>query len=85
MLRGGEKQDEKQDSKDSKIKIKLKVKVSSSTGEGNPDITKYISLLQDVLQELADNVGINLDYFEVNLNNYLMFKPLCKKQIRVRA
>ena len=66
--------DEKQDSKDSKIKIKLKVKVSSSTGEGNPDITKYISLLQYVLQELADNVGINLDYFEANLNSYLMFK-----------
>ena len=26
------------------------------------------------MQELADNTDINLDYFEMNLNNYLMFK-----------
>ena len=56
------------------IKEAKKKKESSSEGEGNPDITKHISLLQYVLQELADNAGISLDYFEINLNNYLMFK-----------
>lgn len=27
-----------------------------------------------MLQEMADSVDINLDYFEINLNNYLMYK-----------
>ena len=61
--------------KDKKKEIKnVQKKDSSALGEGNPDITKYVSLLQYVLQELSDTIGINLDYFEVNLNNYLMFK-----------
>ena len=65
----------KKKDKDKKKEIKdVKKKDSSSLGEGNPDITKHISLLQFVLQELADNTGISLDYFEINLNNYLMFK-----------
>ena len=51
-----------------------KKKESSSIGESNPDITKHIALIQYVLQELADSTGISLDYFEMNLNNYLMFK-----------
>ena len=61
--------EKKGDTKDSKKK-----KESSSSGDGNPDITKHVSLLQFVLQELADNAGISLDLFEINLNNYLMFK-----------
>ena len=56
------------------IKEVKRKKDSSSEGEGNPDITKHISLIQYVLQELADNTGITLDYFEINLNKYLMFK-----------
>ena len=49
-------------------------KESSSHGDSNPEITKHISLLQYMLQEMADSVDINLDYFEINLNNYLMYK-----------
>ena len=51
-----------------------KKKDSSSLGEGNPELTKHIALIQFVLQEMADTTGISLDYFEINLNNYLMFK-----------
>ena len=51
-----------------------KKKDSSSLGEGNPELTKHIALIQFVLQEMADTTGICLDYFEINLNNYLMFK-----------
>ena len=47
---------------------------SSATGENNPIMTKHISLLLFVLHELADNCDISLDYFDINLNNYLMFK-----------
>ena len=67
-------------SKDKKKKIEgiknIKKKQSSSIGEGNPEITKYIPLLQYVLQELADNTGIRLDYFEMNLNSFLMCKNI---------
>ena len=59
--------------KDKKDK-KEKKKDSSSLGDSNPEKTKYVSLLQYVLQEIADNVGINLDYFEINLNSYFLFK-----------
>ena len=54
----------------------IKKKQSSSIGEGNPEVTKYIPLLQYVLQELADNTGIRLDYFEMNLNSFLMCKNI---------
>ena len=64
----------KKKGKDKNNEIKERNKESSSFGDSNPEITKHISLIQYVLQELADNAGINLDYFEVNLNNYLMFK-----------
>ena len=47
---------------------------ANASGENNPVITKHIPLLLFVLHELADNCGISLDYFEMNLNNYLMFK-----------
>ena len=60
--------DKKNEKKDNKIKELI------SFGSGNPHVTKYISLLQYVLQQLADNTGISLDYFESNLNSYLMFK-----------
>ena len=42
--------------------------------ENNPESTKHIPLLLFVLQELRDNCDISLDYFDMNLNNYLMFK-----------
>ena len=44
--------------------------------ENYPIITSYISLLLLSLHELADNTDIVLDYFEINLNNYLMFKNI---------
>ena len=44
--------------------------------ENYPLITSYISLLLLSLHELADNTDIGLDYFEINLNNYLMFKNI---------
>ena len=47
---------------------------SNASGENIPIITKHISLLLFVLHELADNCDISLDYFDINLNNYLMFK-----------
>ena len=47
---------------------------ANASGENNPIITKHIPLLLFVLHQLADNCGISLDYFEMNLNNYLMFK-----------
>ena len=68
------KQKDKDKKKNEIIKGIIKKKESSSTGESNPDLTKYISILQYIMQELADNTDINLDYFEMNLNNYLMFK-----------
>ena len=66
----------KKKDKDKKNDIKESKKESSSLGDSNPEVTKHVSLLQYVLQELADNVGINLDYFEINLNNYLIFKNI---------
>ena len=66
----------KKKDKDKKNDIKESKKESSSLGDSNPEVTKHVALLQYVLQELADNVGINLDYFEINLNNYLIFKNI---------
>ena len=65
----GQKKPHKFDLKD----IKKETNANAS-GENNPIITKHIPLLLFVLHELADNCGISLDYFEMNLNNYLMFK-----------
>ena len=42
--------------------------------ESNPDIQKNTAILQMFLQELAANCGIDLSYFEVNFNSYLMFR-----------
>ena len=42
--------------------------------ESNPDIQKNTAILQMFLQELAGNCGIDLSYFEVNFNSYLMFR-----------
>ena len=65
----------KKDKKDKKEKKDKKDKKDKgSLGENNPEKTKYVALLQYVLQEIADITGINLDYFEINLNNYFMFK-----------
>ncbi len=65
----------KKDQKDKKEKKDKKDKKDKgSRGENNPEKTKYVALLQYVLQEIADITGINLDYFEINLNNYFMFK-----------
>ena len=50
---------------------------SNASGENNPQITKHIPLLLFDLHELADNCDISLDYFDINLNNYLMFKNIC--------
>ena len=47
---------------------------ANASDKNNPLLTKHIPLLLFVLHELADNCGISLDYFEMNLNNYLMFK-----------
>ena len=63
-----------------KIDIKdIKKEANASiSGENNPEITKHIPLLLLMLHELTDNCGISLDYFEMNLNNYLMFKNIGK-------
>ena len=42
--------------------------------ESNPEIQKNTAILQMFLQELAANCGIDLSYFEVNFNSYLMFR-----------
>lgn len=42
--------------------------------DSNPDIQKNTAILQMFLQELAANCGIDLSYFEVNFNSYLMFR-----------
>ena len=48
--------------------------ISSSNFDKYPELTKHISLLQFVFNSLEDNCDINPDYFDLNLNNYLMFK-----------
>ena len=66
----------KSQKKQQKVELKdiKKEMNSNASGENNPIITKHISLLLFVLHELADNCDISLDYFDINLNNYLMFK-----------
>ncbi len=66
----------KSQKKPQKIELKdIKKEINANaSGENNPVITKHIPLLLFFLQELADNCDINLDYFQINLNNYLMFK-----------
>ena len=64
-----QKKQQKIDLKDIKKEIN-----ANASGENNPKITKHIPLLLFVLHELADNCDINLDYFLINLNDYLMFK-----------
>ena len=64
-----QKKQQKIDLKDIKKEIN-----TNASGENNPIITKHIPLLLFVLHELADNCDINLDYFLINLNDYLMFK-----------
>ena len=62
--------------KQPKLELKdIKKEINANvSGENNPDITKHIPLLLFVLHELRDNCDISMDYFDMNLNNYLMFK-----------
>ena len=66
----------KSQKKPQKIELKdIKKEINANaSGENNPIITKHIPLLLFFLQELLDDCDINLDYFQINLNNYLMFK-----------
>ena len=62
--------------KQPKLELKdIKKEINANvSGENNPEITKHIPLLLFVLHELRDNCDISMDYFDMNLNNYLMFK-----------
>ena len=44
--------------------------------EGNPEIQKSTAVLQMFLQELAGNCNIDLSFFEINFNEYLMFRNI---------
>ena len=35
-------------------------------------------IIQKFLQELAINAGLDLNYFEINFNSYLMFRNIAK-------
>ena len=66
----------KSQKKQQKFELKdIKKEINANvSGENNPEITKHIPLLLFVLHELQDDCDINMDYFDMNLNNYLMFK-----------
>ena len=66
-----QKLNQKQDIKDVKKEINA---ITNSNMDKYPELTKHISLLPFVFNWLEDNCDINLDYFELNLNDYILFK-----------
>ena len=66
-----QKLNQKQDIKDVKKEINA---ITNSNMDKYPELTKHISLLPFVFNWLQDNCDINLDYFELNLNDYILFK-----------
>jgi hypothetical protein len=54
----------------------------STITERNPE-AKIISIIQLFLQELAANTGIDLNYFEVNFNSYLIFRNIIDTENKI--
>ena len=55
----------------------------STITESNPEASKIISIIQLFLQELAANTGIDLNYFEVNFNSYLIFRNIIDTENKI--
>ena len=55
----------------------------STITESNREASKIISIIQLFLQELAANTGIDLNYFEVNFNSYLIFRNIIDTENKI--
>ena len=61
-----------------KLMNQYQIKDYKSLFESNFEIPKNEMIIQKFLQELASNAELDLNYFEINFNSYLMFRNIAK-------
>ena len=55
----------------------------STIVDTNPETSKIIAIIQLFLQELAANTRIDLNYFEINFNSYLIFRNIIDTENKI--